>query len=72
MQADPPPAAHAADASAPDVTPPSTAPVPIVSPAINAPAELTVLLATCLQQAGDNPVLQALIGDALNQAETEL
>jgi hypothetical protein len=76
MQTDPKPAAHAADASdagrAPDVTPPSTAPVPTVSPAITAPAKLTVLLDNCLQQAGDNPVLQALIGDALNQAETDL
>jgi hypothetical protein len=35
-------------------------------------ANLTVLLATCLQHAGDNPILQALIGDALNQAEADL
>jgi hypothetical protein len=77
MQANPPPAAHAADASdagrTPDVTsPPSTASVPTVSPAITPPANITVLLANCLQHAGDNPVLQALIGDALNQAETDL
>jgi hypothetical protein len=68
-------AADASDAVRPPpvvATPPATtAPVP-TPPAPGPPAELTVLLASCLQHAGDNPLLQALIGDALNQAEADL
>jgi hypothetical protein len=67
-------AADASDAApTTDVaTPVPPVPNPSGSPASSLPADLTVLLATCLQHAGDNPILQALIGDALNQAEADL
>ena len=77
LAADPAPVAAAANASddarTPDDAPPDpTAPNPSGSPAASEPQDLSVLLATCLQAAGDNPLLQALIGDALNQAEADL
>ena len=77
MQKDSPPVALAADASdvtgTPEISPPSDTPVPAsAAPSTGPPAELTVLLASCLQQAGDDPILQALIADALDQAEADL
>jgi hypothetical protein len=50
----------------------STAPSTNASAAPSVPDDVTVLLASCLERSEDNPLLQALLGDALNAAESLL
>jgi hypothetical protein len=78
LETNPPPVALVADAAPTDssttaATPPdSTGPSTAAPSTSSDPADLTVLLATCLQQAGNSPILQALIADAIDAAEDEL